>query len=68
MSLMVVFVSGFFQPTFVERMLRVDDPDGFVDRQLFHFPPDRDVYLEDLKVPIPADVPDLKNVFKVTTS
>ena len=46
-------------------MLRVEDPDGFVDRQLFDFPPDRDVYLEDLKVPIPNDVPNLKDVFKV---
>jgi len=46
-------------------MLWVEDPDGFVDRQLFDFPPDRDVYLEDLKVPTPDDVSNLKDVFKV---
>ena len=46
-------------------MLQVDDPDGFVDRQLFNFPPERDVYLGDLKVPIPADVPDLQEIFQV---
>ena len=46
-------------------MLQVDDPDGFVDRQLFDFPPERDVYLGDLKVPIPADVPDLQEIFQV---
>ena len=41
------------------------DPDGFVDRQLVDFPPDRDVYLEDLKVPIPDDISDLKDIIKV---
>lgn len=46
-------------------MLQVDDLDGFVDRQLFDFPPERDVYLGDLKVPIPADVPDLQEIFQV---
>ncbi len=46
-------------------MLQVDDPDGFVDRQLFDFPPERDVYLGDLKVPIPSDVASLKDVFQV---
>ena len=56
---------GFIQPAFVEKMLKVDDPDGFVDRQLFDFPPERDVYLGDLKVPIPADVPDLQDIFQV---
>ena len=48
-------------------MLKVEDPDGFVDRQLFDFPPDSDVYLDDLKVPIPSDVPRLVDVLKVRT-
>jgi len=57
--------AGFIQPTFVDRMLQADDPDGFVDRQLFDFPPEMDVYLDDLKVPIPQDVPKMMDVFKV---
>ncbi len=44
--------------------MKVEDPDGFVDRQLFDFPPERDVYLGDLKIPIPADIPDLKEMFQ----
>lgn len=43
--------------TFVDCMLQADDPDGFVDRQLFDFPPEKDVYVDDLKVPIIQDVP-----------
>lgn len=46
-------------------MLQADDPDGFVDRQLFDFPPERNVYLDDLKVPIPQDVPKMMDIFKV---
>ena len=55
---------GFIQPTFVDRMLQADDADGFVDRQLFDFPPERNVYLDDLKVPIPQDVPKMMDIFK----
>ena len=36
-------MSGFIQPTFVEKMLLSDDADGFNDRQMFVFPPQRDV-------------------------
>lgn len=39
------------------------DADGLNDRQLFDFPPDRDVYFEDLKVPMPVNTTDLKEVF-----
>ena len=46
-------------------MVLGDDPAGFVDRQLFDFPPERDMYLDDLKVPVPDDVPNLEKVLKV---
>ena len=41
------------------------DPAGFIDRQLFDFPPERGMYLDDLKVPVPEDIPDLEKVLKV---
>ena len=63
--LFIVFNTGFIQPAFVEKMLLADDPAGFVDRQLFDFPPERDMYLDDLKVPVPDDVPDIESVLKV---
>ena len=56
---------GFIQPAFVDRLLQADDPAGFVDRQLFDFPPERDAYLDDLKVPIPDDSPNLEDILKV---
>lgn len=46
-------------------MLLADDPAGFVDRQLFDFPPERDMYLDDLKVPIPNDIPEIESVLRV---
>ena len=55
-------ICGFIQPAFVEKMLLSDDADGFNDRQLFCFPPQRDVLLGDLKVPIPTDIPALHQV------
>jgi len=55
---------GYIQPAFV-KTVQVDDPDGFVDWLLFGFPPEQDVYLGDLKVPIPADVPDLQKILRV---
>lgn len=58
-------ISGFIQPAFVEKMLLSDDADGFNDRQLFAFPPQRDVFLSDLALPIPSDLPSLVNVYKV---
>ena len=57
-----MFVVGFIQPAFVERMVLSDDPAGFVDRQLFDFPPERDMYLD---VPVPDDVPELENILMV---
>jgi len=57
-------ICGFIQPAFVEKMLLSDDADGFNDRQLFCFPPQRDVLLGDLKVPIPTDVPALHQVYE----
>ena len=52
-------ISGFIQPAFMEKMLLSDDADGFNDRQLFAFPPQRDVFLRDLVLPIPSDLPSL---------
>ena len=56
-------MSGFIQPTFVEKMLLSDDADGFNDRQMFVFPPQRDVLFNDLKLPIPVNVPSLRSVY-----
>ena len=56
-------MSGFIQPSFVEKMLLSDDADGFNDRQLFVFPPQRDVLLNELKLPIPSNIPSLKGIY-----
>lgn len=56
-------MAGFIQPAFVEKMLMSNDADGFNDRQLFAFPPQRDVLLNDLKLPIPPNVPSLKEIY-----
>ncbi len=56
-------MTGFIQPTFVERLLLSEDADGFNDRQMFDFPPDRDVHFDELKVPVPDDVPSLHSIF-----
>ena len=58
-------ISGFIQPAFVEKMLLSDDADGFNDRQLFVFPPQRDVFLKDLALPIPSDLPSLSEVYAI---
>ena len=41
----------------------VPDADGLNDRQLFDFPPERELLLDDLQVPMPPDTPDLFEVF-----
>ena len=46
-------------------MVLSDEAAGFVDRQQFDFPPERDVYLDNLKVPLPHDVPELERILKV---
>ena len=56
-------MSGFIQPSFVEKMLLSEDADGFNDRQLFVFPPQRDVFLNDLKQPVPPNIPPLKSIY-----
>ena len=56
-------MAGFIQPTFVEKMLLSEDADGFNDRQMFVFPPQRDVLFNDLKLPIPSNVPPLTSVY-----
>lgn len=66
-SFVCLSMIGFIQPAFVEKMVLAEDPAGFVDRQLFDFPPERDMYLDELKVPVPADVPDIESVLKVNT-
>ena len=55
--------AGFIQPAFVEKMLMSNDADGFNDRQLFAFSPQRDVKLNDLKLPIPPNVPSLREIY-----
>lgn len=44
-------------------MLLSDDADSFNDRQLFAFPPQRDVLLNDLKLPIPPNMPSLRSIY-----
>ena len=56
-------ISGFIQPTFAEKMLPSNDADGFNDRQLFSFPPQRDVFLKDLSLPIPSGLPSLEKIY-----
>ena len=51
-------VTGFIQPSYVHEMLtKAPDADGLNDRQLFDFPPERELYLEELKVPMPSNIP-----------
>ena len=51
-------VSGFIQPSYVYDILtKSPDFDGLNDRQLFDFPPEREVLLDDLKVPMPDGTP-----------
>ncbi len=56
-------ITGFIQPAFVFQMLHSADQDGLNDRQLFDFPPERDVFLRELKVPVPHDIPTFKDIF-----
>ena len=46
-------------------MFTTDDPAGFGDRQLIDFPPERDVYLDDLKIPIPDNIANIYDIFQV---
>ena len=41
-----------------------DDADGFNDRQLFCFPPQRDVFLGELKLSLPSHLPALSDVYE----
>lgn len=57
-------VTGFIQPSYVHDMLtNAPDADGLNDRQLFDFPPERELFLEELKVPMSSDVADLQAIF-----
>ena len=56
-------ITGFIQPAIVHQMLHSSDHDGMNDRQFFDFPPERDVFLDQLKVPMPEDIPNLKANF-----
>ena len=59
-------VTGFIQPAFVYKMLNLTpDSDGLNDRQLFDFPPDRELLLDDLVVPMPSHTPDLQQIFTI---
>ena len=58
-------MSGFIQPSFVEKMLISEDADRFNDHQLFVFPTPRDVFLNDLKQPIPSNIPSLKSIYNL---
>ena len=55
-------MAGFIQPAFVEKMLS-NDADGFNNRQLFAFPPQQDVLLNNVKLPISHNVPSLKEIY-----
>ena len=57
--------SGFIQPAFVEKMLLSQDADGFNDRQLIDFPPERELYLRELKVPVPVEIPKISDIYGV---
>ena len=58
------YVTGFVQPAFVYEMLNlVQDADDLNNRQLFDFPPEQELYLDELQVPMPKDTPDLYQVF-----
>jgi len=65
MYIILLRSSGFIQPAFVEKMLLSSDADGFNDRQLIDFPPEREVYLRELKVPVPDTVPKLANIYAI---
>ena len=58
-------LTGFIQPAFAFQMLNSPDHDGLNDRQLIAFPPERDVFLKDLKVPMPTHIPSLKTLFEI---
>ena len=58
-------LTGFIQPAYAFQMLNSPDYDGLNDRQLFDFPPEREVFLKDLKVPLPTDIPTLKRIFEI---
>ena len=59
-------VTGFIQPAFVYEMLNLaPDADGLNDRQLVDFPPERELLLNELVVPMPPDTPDLRDVFHI---
>ena len=45
----------------MEKMLLSNDADSFNDRQLFAFLPQRDMFLRDLVLPIPSDLPSLES-------
>lgn len=55
-------ISGFIQPAFVEKMLLSDNADVFND---LAFSPQRDVFLKDLALPIPSDLPSLEKVYTI---
>lgn len=46
-------------------MLLSEDADGFNNRQLMDFPPERELYLSELQVPVPDTIPKLKDIYQV---
>ena len=73
----IAAINGFFQyssfqfrfhPTNLRRSNATSGGCRWIrDRQLFDFPPERDVYLDELKVPIPIGVPSLKDISRYIT-
>ena len=58
-------VTGLIQPAFVYEMLNLTpDADGLNDRQLVDFPPEREMLLDELVVPMPSDTPNLLEIFE----
>ena len=56
-------ITGYIHPGFVHQMLHSSDHDGMNDRQLFDFSSKRDVFLDQLNVLVPEDIPNVKGIF-----
>ena len=54
-------VTEFIHSSFVYEMLT--NSDGLNDRQLFDFPPERELFLDQLQVLMPPETPSLEDIF-----
>lgn len=58
-------LTSFIQIAFAFQMLNSPDHDSLNDHPLIAFPPEREVFLKDLKVPIPTHLPSLTTLFEI---